>query len=210
MKPEEEDETQFDSRPLAAGNVRPEASESADSGAASPVDAAGEGPDSPDGDSEIDQLRAALAAAEQAAAESQDLYLRERAEVENFKKRSMRERTEALRYATEPLARDLFTVVDNLERALEHARSGGDTGAVVEGVEMVLKGALEMLGRHGIERIDAVGQEFDPVLHEALAQVPDDSVQANRVVEQFLPGYRLHERLLRAAQVTVSTGAAQD
>ncbi len=158
------------------------------------------------GESEIERLRSALAAAEQAAAESRDLYLRERAELENFKKRSMRDRSEALRYAAEPLARDLFTVVDNLERALEHARGSGDTSPVVQGVELVLKDAAEMLERHGIERIDATGAEFDPAVHEAVAQVADPSVEANHVVQQFLPGYRLHERLLRAAQVTVSTG----
>ncbi len=206
MKPEEKEETQFDSSGEAAEGVPAEVLAADDGDSAFPTDPIGEGA----GESEVEQLRLSLAAAEQAVGESQDLYLRERAELENFKKRSMRERSEALRYATEPLARDLLTVVDNLERALEHARSGGDAGAVVDGVEMVLKGALEMLGRHGIERIDAVGQEFDPALHEALAQVPDDSVEANRVVEQLLPGYRLHERLLRAAQVTVSTGAGQD
>ena len=158
----------------------------------------------------LEHLREQLADAERAASESQDLYLRERAELENFKKRSMRERSEALRYAVEPLARDVIAVVDDLERALKHAQSSGDESPVVAGVELVLKNALETLQRHGVERFDAKGQEFDPAVHEALAQIRDASVPVNHVVEQFLPGYRLHQRLLRAAQVGVSVEPAED
>ncbi len=208
MKPDEEKETAFEP---TSGTVS-----DANSGDLHEAEAAE--PDGRDDDqvadgpaeTQTERLQASLEAAEAAAAESQDLYLRERAELENFKKRSMRERSEALRYAAEPLARDLLGVIDNLERALDHARASEDPSSVVEGVDLVLKGALEMLGRHGIERIDATGAAFDPAIHEAVAQVPDDSVEANRVVEQYLPGYRMHERLLRAAQVTVSTGSGQN
>ena len=154
----------------------------------------------------VEEVRRQLEAMTQAAAENEDRYLRERAELENYKKRSQRERAEAIRYAAEPLARDLIAVVDNLERALEHARSSDDASPMVAGVELVLKGALETLQRHGIERIEAAGEIFDPSLHEAIAQVADENLEANRVVQQFLPGYRLHDRLLRAAQVSVSAG----
>lgn len=158
----------------------------------------------------LEDLRAQLAAAERAAAESQDLFIRERAELENFKKRSTRERGEALRYAVEPLAKDIIGIVDDLERAVLHARSSGDESPVVAGVELVLKKAMETLQRHGVERIEAGGAEFDPALHEAVARIEDSETPPNRVVQQFLPGYRLHERLLRAAQVGVSAGSSEN
>ncbi len=151
-----------------------------------------------------------LSAARRAAEEAQDLYLRERAELENFKKRAHRERRERERFAVEPLARDLLTVVDDLERALEHAKASEESTSLVAGVEMVLKGAREALQRHGVERFDATGEVFDPARHQAVAQLPDPSVAANHVAEQFLCGYRLHDRLLRAAQVSVSTGPQVD
>ena len=170
-------------------------------------DEAADGTDDPASDP-VDEL----AAAQEAAAAAHDLYLRERAELENFKRRSMRERSDALRYAAEPLARDLIPVVDNLERALEHgrgdgAREGADA-SLIAGIELVLKGAIDVLQRHGVERFDATGELFDPAAHEAVARLPHDTVEANHVVEQLVCGYRLHDRLLRAAQVCVSTGSA--
>jgi len=154
-------------------------------------------------EAETEQLREELAAATRTASENQELYLRERAELENFKRRSMRDRSEALRYAAEPLARDVVALVDNLERAVDHARNSGDDGPVTAGVELVLKAAIETLQRHGVVRIEAIGQAFDPAIHEAIAQISSDA-PVNQVVEQFLPGYRMHDRLLRAAQVAVS------
>lgn len=195
MKPGREKEMAFDDL-LAAERERGE------NAAQQPSESAGGAGEDP-----VEQLRRDLEAATQAAAESEDRYLRERAELENFKKRSQRERADAVRYAAEPLARDMIAVVDNLERALESARTSGDASPVVAGVELVLKGALETLQRHGIERIEAAGELFDPSLHEAVAQVADANVEANRVLQQFLPGYRLHDRLLRPAQVSVSAGA---
>lgn len=136
-----------------------------------------------------------------------DLYLRERAEVENFKKRMQRDKAEALRFANEPLIRDLLPVIDNLERAVEHAESGGNGQPLVEGVRLVLRSALEVLERHGVKRVDAAGQSFDPARHEAVAQVPGGDRGPNQVVDQFAPGYLLHDRLLRPAQVSVSKEA---
>ncbi len=192
MKPDAEKGTAFDEAPIEPHDV-----------ATPPLDAVPQG-DGSASSALMEQLREELEAASRSAAESQDHYLRSLAELENFKKRSLRERGEALRYAAEPLARDVIPLVDNLERALEHARASGDASPVVAGVEMVLKDALETLQRHGVERIDALGQAFDPAFHEAVAQVADGETPANHVVQQFLPGYRLHERLLRAAQVSVA------
>lgn len=151
---------------------------------------------------ELDDLRRKLAEKEEEARASYDRFLRERAELENFKKRMQRERAEALRFACEPLIRDLLPVVDNLERAVEHGE--GNEKSVIEGVQMVLKSLLDTLERHGVKRIEAVGEPFDPTRHEAMACRESTEHEPNRVVEQHHTGYLLHERLLRPALVTVS------
>jgi molecular chaperone GrpE len=159
-------------------------------------------------DQEVERLSRELAEKTAEAERNRDLYLRERADIENYKKRIQRERAESARFAVEPLARDLIPVIDNLERAVAHAAAGGDGQSLIEGVQLILRGALEVLERHGVSRIEAVGTTFDPARHEAIAQVPDPRREPNQVVQQFLPGYVLHDRLLRPAQVSVSTKPA--
>lgn len=138
----------------------------------------------------------------------QDLYTRERADLENFKRRMQREKSEALRFANEPLVRDLLPVVDNLERAIDHAV---DTqSSVVEGVKLVFKAFLDVLARHGVKRIDTVDQTFDPSQHQAIAQVDSPDHAPNQVVAQHQPGYLLHDRLLRPAMVSVCGPKSSD
>jgi len=158
----------------------------------------------------IERLERELAAKTEESAGNYDKFLRERAELENVRKRLQRDKVEALRFANDGLARDLLPVVDNLERAVEHAEAGGDGEPLIEGVRLVLRSALEVLERHGVKREDAVGQPFDPSRHEAIARVSDTETEPNRVVRQFLPGYFLHDRLLRAAQVGVSARQPDD
>lgn len=153
---------------------------------------------------EVRRLTAELETKTMEAEQNRDLLLRERAELENFKKRMQREKREVVQYAIGPVVRELLPIIDNLERAVSHAINTNDGESLVEGVKLVLQGAREVLQNHGVARIDAHGQPFDPNLHEAVAQVTDFAGEPNQVVEQFLPGYRLHERLLRAAQVSVS------
>lgn len=152
--------------------------------------------------SEIEQLRQQLQVKTEEASRHYDLYLRERAEVENFKKRMLREKSEALRFANESLVRDLLPVVDNLERAVEHADDNGQS--VIEGVRLVLKSLLDILQRYGVTRVDAVGEQFNPARHEAMAQVESPDHAPNQVVSQHHSGYLLHDRLLRPALVTVA------
>jgi molecular chaperone GrpE len=153
---------------------------------------------------DVERLSKELAEKTAEANRNWDLYVRERADVENFKKRLQREKSDALRFAIEPLAKDLLPVIDDLERAVEHAAAGGNGQPLIEGVRLVLKNALDVLERHGVNRVDAAGHAFDPTRHEAVVQVRDASRPANQVVEQFVPGYTLHDRLLRPAQVSVS------
>jgi molecular chaperone GrpE len=175
-------------------NVKDQAPESAPEAGATPPASL---------ETEVQQLRQKLEEQEAEARANQDRYLRERAELENFKKRLQREKAEALRFAAEPLIRELLPVIDNLERAVEHDSGNGQP--VVEGVRLVVQSLLDILDRHGVKRVHAVGEPFDPTRHEAMAQVESADHEPNRVVRQHHSGYLLHDRLLRPALVTVST-----
>ncbi len=153
---------------------------------------------------ELSVIQAKLAEKEAQAKANYDLFLRERAELENFKRRMQREKSEALRFANEPLVRDLLPVVDNLERATAHAQGGGNERPLLEGVTLVLRSFLDVLEKHGVIRMTAKGEPFDPSKHDAVAQVESSEVAANMVVEEHASGYSLHDRLLRAAMVSVS------
>lgn len=153
---------------------------------------------------EIAELKQQLEAKELEAKNNYDRFLRQAAELDNFKKRTAREREEAVRFANEALVKDLLPVVDNLERAIAHASGGGNGKPLVEGVEMVLRGLLDVLSKHGITQISAVGQAFDPAKHEAMAQVETKAHEPNTVVEEVHKGYMLRDRLLRPALVSVA------
>jgi molecular chaperone GrpE len=154
--------------------------------------------------SELELLRQQLEAKEQEARATYERLLRQAAELENFKKRNIREREESIRFGNEALIKDLLPVVDNLERAVAHAQGGGNGKPLVEGVEMVIRGLLDVLNKYGVTQIDAMGQPFDPVKHEAMAQVESEDHEPNTVVEEHHKGYLLHNRLLRPALVSVS------
>ena len=113
---------------------------------------------------------------------------------------------EAHNFGHQNLVKDLLPTVDNLERAIAHAGSsdGGDLQGLLQGIELVRRELLAILGKHGVERIDAESKTFDPALHEAMGQVEDDSVPANTVLQVLETGYKLRNRMLRAARVMVS------
>jgi len=154
--------------------------------------------------SEIEELRRNLEVKEAEAKKHYDLYLRQAAEVENFKKRTQREKEEAIRFGNEALVKDLLPVLDNLERAAEHAQGGGNGKPLLEGIELVLKGFLEALEKYGVKQISAKGQRFDPQKHEAFAQVESNDHEPNTVVQELHKGYTMLERLLRPALVSVA------
>ena len=153
---------------------------------------------------EVEQLRAELEEAREEARRSHELYLREAAETENYKKRVTREKHDAIRYANESLVRDLLPVIDDLERAARHAPADGNPQPLLDGIELVLKGCLEALQKHGVTQVTAKGQPFDPEKHEAYAQVETGEYEANTVVDEVHPGYYLADRLLRPSLVSVS------
>ena len=153
---------------------------------------------------DLAKLREQLQTKEKEANENYDRYLRQVAELENFRKRANREKQEAIRFANEALVKDLLPVVDNLERAVAHAKGGGNGKPLVEGVEMVLRGFFDVLGKHGVVPIAAVGERFDPEKHEAMAQIESGTYEPNTIVEEHHKGYLLRDRLLRPALVSVA------
>lgn len=166
-----------------------------------PVDSADTNVENAD---ELASLRQQLAAKEQEAKTNYDRYVRQVAEAENFKKRNARERDDAIRFANEALLKDILPVLDNLERAIAHAAGSENGKSLVDGVEMVLKGFLDVLGKFGVSQISAVGQPFDPSKHEAMAQVVSDAHEPNTVVDELHKGYMFRDRLLRASLVSVA------
>jgi molecular chaperone GrpE len=138
-----------------------------------------------------------------------DLALRSQADFENYKKRSAREKEEAIKYANSTLLERLIPIVDNFDLGLEAARSDGEQSPVFSGMSMVLKQLMDFLTDQGLQPIDATGKKFDPNLHEAIAHEPSEEFPEGVVIRQTRRGYRLKDRLLRPSSVVVSSGPAK-
>jgi molecular chaperone GrpE len=136
--------------------------------------------------------------------ELQDRYLRLAADFDNFKRRRVQERADSLRYSSEEAARTLLPVLDNLRRAVEHAPEGGAEDFFVNGLHLVVREFESALERLGIHPVPAVGEPFDPSVHEAVSGEESDEVDRDTVVAEIQPGYRLHDRLIRPALVRVA------
>ncbi|MEG3641210.1 nucleotide exchange factor GrpE [Magnetococcus sp. PR-3] len=150
-----------------------------------------------------DQLQAALDKAE----ENQKNFMRTVADMDNLRKRSSRDMDQARKFAVEGFAKDLLGVADNMERAMSHMDQESENDqvkAIVEGVKMVQGELTKTLEKHGVKRIEAVGQPFDPNLHQAVMQVPDEEAEPDTVVQEMQAGYTLNERLLRPSMVGVA------
>lgn len=153
-------------------------------------------------------------AREKEIAELNDRILRIAAELENTRRRAEREKGDIGKYAIANFARDLLGVADNFERAL---RAAGDENAaptaeavsgLIAGLRMTEKELLTVLERHGVHRVAPEGEKFDPNLHQAVAQVPGGNIPTGHVVDVAQPGFTIGDRVLRAAMVTVSSGAS--
>jgi molecular chaperone GrpE len=139
-------------------------------------------------------------------AEERDRNLRLRAEIENVRSRTSRELLEQSRYAALPLARDLLPVLDNIDRAIEAAEKSGDAGPLVDGFRMVRQQLAAVLQQHHCVEMEPLGEPFDPQFHAAILQQPSPDVPANHVMMVTQSGYQLHDRVVRPAQVIVSSG----
>ncbi len=143
------------------------------------------------------------------AARFKDLALRAQADLDNYRKRAVREKEESIRYANVSLLEKLLPVLDNFELGLEAARTAPDAASIVQGMAMVQKQLQDFLKDNGVESVTAEGEVFDPARHEAVAQEHSPEVPEGHVVRQIRKGYKLRDRLLRASSVTVSKGAAE-
>jgi molecular chaperone GrpE len=146
------------------------------------------------------------------AAENKDRWLRALADMENLRRRTEREVADARLYGITQFARDIVTVADNMERALaaldSELREQADSGvkALLDGVELTERELLKVLEKHGVHRLDPHGQKFDPHRHQAMFEVPDETVPAGTVVQVVQSGYTIGDRVLRPALVAVSKG----
>jgi len=145
-----------------------------------------------------------LEKAQREAAENRDRWIRAVAELENFKKRAMQEKTRILKYRNEDLLRDLLPVKDNLERALNFCDQADRSNGVAKGVCMISNMFADLFQRYGVTKIEALGKPFDPVYHEAIAQMPVADKAPNIVLEELEQGYMYQDKLLRPAKVVVS------
>jgi len=134
-----------------------------------------------------------------------DKYLRVKAEMRNFQRRSEQAKSDAIRFANAEFARNLLGVLDDIERALTHAAGeGADVAADVQALQLIYDNFLKVLQQYQVEPIEAVGKVFDPACHEALMQQPSDAHAEPTVLQELQRGYRLHERVLRPAKVIIS------
>jgi molecular chaperone GrpE len=137
--------------------------------------------------------------------DASDRLLRSQAELENYRKRARRELDDAIRYASLPLLRDLLPVIDNMGRAMTAAEKSAEAGPLIDGIKIVAQTFESVLARHDCKRIDALGKPFDPAFHEAISQQPSEEHPPQTVLFVAQEGYTLHDRVVRPAQVVVST-----
>src|SRR5947208_2989436 len=135
-----------------------------------------------------------------------DLALRSQADFENYKKRSAREKEEAIKYANSTLLERLVAIIDNFELGLAAAKEQGEQSPIYSGMVLVQKQLNDLLAENGLHPIEAEGKKFDPNVHEAIGHEPSDQVPEGFVLRQARRGYRFKDRLLRPAKVVVSSG----
>src|SRR5437879_5244747 len=155
---------------------------------------------------DLEALKQRAATLEQERDEFKSLLQRTRADFENYQKRAQRDIAQERRYAHGLLALDLLPIFDNFERALAAAKQAGESGPLVQGVALIQNQVLDILKRHGITRIEAKGEPFDPNLHQAVMQQPSRE-PPNTVLEVLEQGFMIHDRVLRPARVIVSVPA---
>jgi molecular chaperone GrpE len=176
-----------------------------------PVDAADVAPALPTAEDAAAELATQLEAATAAAAANYDKFVRTAADMENFRRRAMREKDELRTTATGRVLEDIFPVLDTLALAITAAKQpNAELKGLVGGVEMVLNQLKTALANHGLKEINPLGQPFDPHQHEAISHQPSKDVKEEHVMNVVRTGYTLNGRLLRPASVVVSSGLKKE
>jgi len=158
--------------------------------------------------SEINELKEALATKEKESKDNYERYLRAVAELDNYKKRAQRDKADIIKYGKEDVVKDILPFLDSLDRALEHADSN-DAQAFKSGIALIQDQLLCCLKKHGVERIESTGADFDPNIHEALMQMDSSDHRDNQVVSEMEKGYLLNGRLIRPSRVCVCKKAKE-
>jgi molecular chaperone GrpE len=154
----------------------------------------------------ITELQLALAAKAEEVTNLNDKYLRLAAEFDNYKRLIQRDQRDQIRFGNEHLLKELLPVVDNLERAIKSSREGGSSDILIQGVDLTLKQLTGALTRFHVVPVETVGRPFDPATHQAVTSIESEKVPKQHVVDELQRGYLLHDRILRAAMVSVSAG----
>ena len=152
----------------------------------------------------IEELKKSLDEKDEANKTLQEKILYLQAEFENFKRLKNKEKQDILKFGNETLIKELLPVLDNLERALEHASNAEDFKSIHDGVKIIANEFLKVLERAGIERVEALGKKFDPNFHEAFLQEEKDDIEPDTVVTEMQKGYILNGRLIRPSMVAIS------
>jgi len=142
------------------------------------------------------------------AEKNYDLYMRTYAEMENIRKRGIKEREELAKYANESIIKEILPVIDNLDKAISHAQNDENSSALVEGLELTRDGLMKALEKAGLKEVEALGKPFDPNFHESVSQQIDDTVAPGHVLMELQKGYLLNGRLMRPSMVVISQGKA--
>lgn len=158
----------------------------------------------------VGELQLALAEKAEEVKVVNDKYLRLAAEFDNYKRLAQRDQRDQIRFGNELLLKELLPVVDNLERAIKSAQEGGSSDVLIQGVDLTLKQLTGALTRFHVVPVETAGRSFDPATHQAVSFVTSETVPKQHVVDEFQRGYLLHDRILRAAMVSVSAGRADD
>jgi molecular chaperone GrpE len=156
----------------------------------------------------VTELQLALTAKAEEVKGLNDKYLRLAAEFDNYKRLTQRDQRDQIRFGNEHLLKELLPVVDNLERAIKSSREGGGSDVLIQGVDLTLKQLTGALTRFHVVPVETVGHPFDPATHQAVTSIASKKVPKQHVIDEFQRGYLLHDRILRAAMVSVSAGPA--
>jgi molecular chaperone GrpE len=167
-------------------------------------------PDSESGPSNSSDLEQVLAAKTDEIKSLHDKYLRLAAEFENYKRLAQRDQREQAKFANETLLKELLPIVDNLQRAVNFSKSSAGSEQLIEGVQLTLKQFFETLTKFGVKPITSVGEPFDPSRHQAVAKMESNDQPEHTIIQEHQPGYLLHDRILRAAMVTVAAAPREE
>jgi molecular chaperone GrpE len=164
--------------------------------------------DSVDDIGQVSELQLALAAKAEEVTALNDKYLRLAAEFDNYKRLAQKDQRDQIRFGNEHLLKELLPVVDNLERAIKSSREGAGSDVLIQGVDLTLKQLTGALTKFYVVPVETVGRPFDPATHQSVASVASETVPKQHVVDELQRGYLLHDRILRAAMVSISSGRA--